>query len=103
MFNNMAEDYDAFFEYGAGAMLWRFDEEGRRLLLFLAPDIGAENITGTICSEIYTETDGKNWKTPGPVRGWDGNLEQPTFNPSIWLLNREGWHGFIRNGDLVTA
>lgn len=103
MFRNISDDYDAFFEYGVGAMCWLFDKEGRRKLLFLAPDTGAENITGSICVEIYTETNGQDWKIHGDVQGWDGNLERPTFNPSIWLLDRKGWHGYIRNGDLHTC
>lgn len=97
----VVSDYDEFFKYGIGAMQWSRDNEGRRVLWFLAPDI-----TGRAKFEvarIYTETDGEFWNNPGTVEGWDGNEERPTFDPSIWLLDKKGWHGFIRNGDLVTA
>ena len=103
-FRDLHEDYDAFFEYGIGAMRWRLDKAGRRKLIFIAPEIDPEpGRKPGICTEIYTMTDGEDWKVPGPVQGWDGNLERPTFNPSIWLLDRKGWHGFIKNGDLHTV
>lgn len=101
MFSDGVLDYDAFFDYGIGAMCWSKDDEGRRTLIFLAPTISGRR--KWICSEIYTLTDGKDWKTPGPIKGWDGNLEAPTFSPSIWLLNRAGWHGYIEQGNLRTA
>ena len=104
MFRDNLADYDAFFDYGIGAMCWTRDAEGRRMLLFIAPhEPEIEGCPHWIVTRIYTRTDGKNWKEPGDVEGWDGNLETPTFSPSMWLLDREGWHGFIQNGDLVTA
>lgn len=35
-------------------------------------------------------------QTPKPSWEWDGNVESPTFGPSI---NHQGcWHGYIRQG-----
>lgn len=102
--------YDAFFEYGVGAMAWGQEKDAdgvtRRVFYFLAPYVGepTDHPFGRFeCARIYTMTDGQDWCNPGPVNGWDGNEERPTFNPSIWLRDREGWHGFIQNGVLVTA
>lgn len=36
-----------------------------------------------------------------PVWQWDGNREAPTLTPSINVVGR--WHGWLRNGELVTA
>ena len=33
--------------------------------------------------------------------GWDGNREMPTITPSINVIGR--WHGWLRQGKLVTA
>ena len=96
MFQDLHADYDAFFEYGIGAMCWRFDPEDRRMLYFIAP--GNYGV-----SRIYTKRSETDWTVPGDVDGWDGNLERPTFQPSIWLIDRKGWHGFIREGNLVTV
>ena len=100
MFRDLRADYDAFFAYGVGAMCWsaRNDE---RALVFLAPDV--EHGGRFICARILTSTDGRDWTKPGPVKGWDGDIEHPTFTPSIWLSDRSGWHGFIRRGDLYDA
>ena len=103
MLSDTKEDYDAFYACGVGAMFWRFDE-GCRVLYFLAPPVGYKNPEVKFCmGRIYTMTDGKDWTVPGEVNGWDGNVERPTFHPSIWLRDRKGWHGFIRDGDLHDA
>lgn len=103
MVRDLAEDYDAFFAYGIGAMCWSIDE-GLRVLYFMAPPTGYKNggVKFTL-GRIYTMRSEGNRAVPGNVNGWDGNLERPTFEPSIWLLGRKGWHGYIRNGDLVDA
>lgn len=101
MFRDAIADYETFFDYGIGAMCWSFDAEARRELYFLAPCPDAPR--GFEVARILTMTDGKGWTHPGAVSGWDGNLERPTFTPSIWLRNRSGWHGFIRNGNLEDA
>lgn len=44
-----------------------------------------------------------NWAAPGPVNGWDGNVDEPTFRPSIWVggtTDHPGWHGFLTKGKL---
>ena len=101
MFRDLHDDYHAFFDYGIGAMCWRVDEDGTRFLVFLAPDDLCPS--GYTVVRIRVMTDGKDWTHPGPVSGWDGNLERPTFNPSIWVANKKGWHGYIRDGNLVDA
>lgn len=35
------------------------------------------------------------------VWGWDGNEDKPTLQPSIHTL--EHWHGWLRNGHLVSC
>ena len=100
MFLDLGKDYNAFFDFGVGAMCWRKDTEGRRILYFLAPSLSDARFDG---ARIYTMTDGQDWTHPGAVKGWDGNVERPTFNPSIWLSDKEGWHGFIRDGNLIDA
>ena len=110
MFPSLGTHYDEFFAHGVGAMTWTHDIEGRRQLVFLAPAVGFDGegmFAGSGMrfhgAKIYCETDGKDWTHPGDVRWWDGNLERPTFAPSIWLHDRKGWHGFIRAGDLHDA
>lgn len=102
MFRDLHADYDAFFDYGPGAMVWERDEEGRRVLFFLAPPC-AESRSRFDTARIYCERSENDWARPGPVSGWDGDEARPTFEPSIWLLECRGWHGFIRRGDLYTA
>ena len=101
MFRDIAEDYDAFYSYGVGAMCWNLGHQNnRRALYFLAP---CDSLRGSETARILTMTDGKDWTHPGSVSGWDGNPEQPTFHPSIWLRDRKGWHGYIRAGNLIDA
>ena len=104
MFRDLHADYSAFFQHGIGAMCWSFDAEGRRELWFIAPCDAPES-KGWEVARIYCERSANDWAKPGPgpVSGWDGNVERPTFNPSIWLRDRKGWHGFIRDGDLHDA
>ena len=100
MFQDLQEDYNAFFDYGLGAMCWR-RRYAQRALYFLAPCHNALlRFEGAM---ILTMMDGTDWTHPGDVSGWDGNIERPTFHPSIWLGDRMGWHGFIQAGDLVDA
>ena len=74
----------------------------RVALYFIAPPTGYPNMKFNM-GRIYTMTDGKDWTHPGDISGWDGNIERPTFNPSIWLSDRKGWHGYIQDGNLVDA
>ena len=96
-------NWDDFYAHGVGAMFWDI-VKGVRVLYFLAPPVGEKN---TECKfslgRIYAMTDGKDWTHQGSVSGWDGNLEQPTFTPSIWLNDRQGWHGWITKGNLIDA
>ena len=92
---------DAFFDHGVGAMEWEVDKEGRRALWFLAPDVtGKRRWT---LARIYMNRSATDWAVPGDVEGWDGNLERPTLHGSVWLRDKKGWHGFIKDGELVTA
>lgn len=97
MFRDVLADYDAFFAHGPGAMCWGFDKQGRRMLHFLAP---ADAPRGWEAACIYCQTNGRDWTVPGHVNGWDGDLERPTFHPSVWLRNKRGWHGYIERGNL---
>jgi Family of unknown function (DUF6527) len=42
-----------------------------------------------------------------PTWDWDGNKEKPTLSPSIRTFGNKGmpdrWHGFLRQGKLITA
>ena len=101
MFSCLAADYNAFFTHGVGAMCWGKNAEGQRVLYFLAPCPDAPK--GWETARILTMTDGKDWTHPGDVSGWDGNVDHPTFHPSIWLSDGNGWHGYIRDGNLIDA
>ena len=48
---------------------------------------------------LYASHTPGDWSKPGDDVGWDGNLAQPTFKPSI----RAGdWHGHITHGKLTS-
>ena len=54
----------------------------------------------------FRSMDGRRRETPIHVQDLeegDGNIERPTLKPSIWLRDRKGWHGYITEGNLVTA
>ena len=62
--------YDAFFDYGIGAMAWSSDE-GRRVLWFLAPGINMDPDISSSRFEtamIYTERSEDDWAVPGNVQ-----------------------------------
>ncbi len=69
------EDIDEFWAASVGAYTWLdFGEDGGRALpLKYAPRPG-EHILLYAC---HAE---RNWARPGPVAGWDGNVERPTLN-----------------------
>ena len=90
-----------FAAHGVGAMAWEtYDKgkptEGERLIVIVPhPEMDTEWL------QVYPMHEPKNWAKPGPVNGWDGNREAPTFNPSIDCSGggkRPGWHGFIVAG-----
>ena len=89
-----------FWEFGPGAMHWTtvvHDGTDYRALLIILPCPPDEHP-----HLLYVEHDTENWSAPGPARGWDGNVEAPTFTPSI-LCRESGWHGFLTNGRLIEA
>ena len=45
------------------------------------------------------------WKNKFPDSVWefDDNMDAPTLQPSIWHNKPSGWHGHVRNGQLVEA
>lgn len=45
--------------------------------------------------------DGQGQNGGRPQWDWDGNRENPTFNPSINCEGHCGWHGYIRGGRCV--
>lgn len=47
--------------------------------------------------------DGQGLNGGRPQWDWDGNMEAPTFSPSINCEGNCGWHGYIRNGRCVTT
>lgn len=93
---------DEFAAHGIGAMAWETYNEGK-------PDEGERLIVivphatrGTEWIQVYPMHEPDNWAQPGPVNGWDGNREAPTFDPSIDCSCRGkhpgGWHGYIIAG-----
>ena len=106
----MWREYDAFWDYGVGAMSWAWvkdktdaeDFEGRRALFVLVPHKDVRRPFVPV--QLYVDRAPDNWAEPGNVRGWDGDEERPTFTPSVQVLPRDtGWHGFIERGMLITA
>jgi hypothetical protein len=77
---------------------WCFLNDGTQLAL----RYGDDPFTGLLILPIAAEV------MPGkPHWQWDGDMEFPTLSPSI-LVNaypgwNEGWHGFLRNGKLITV
>ena len=102
MFKEADQGFDA---YGVGAMCWSQDDDGTPVLWFIAPRIppmpGRQRQQEY--ARLYTTRDEELWRKGAPINGWDGNVERPTFTPSIWLNDKKGWHGFIRDGDLHDA
>lgn len=72
---------------------WAFDGDNEHL--YLQTPIGLNLLPiGSNCREEWV----------GPCWQWNGSLEAPTLTPSIrtWTEGRE-WHGWLREGKLVTA
>ena len=56
--------------------------------------------------EVYPSHADNNWAEPGPKNGWDGNEDEPTLAPSIFVggsSDNPGWHGFFEKGKLRNA
>lgn len=64
-------------------------------ILINAPEVGggSRGVVHVPCKQ------GPN--TPGRHWGWDGNLDQPTFTPSIHWIGH--WHGYLTAGRLVSC
>ena len=96
-----AHSYDAFFlaPFERGRFWWT--EIGVTMLLQWGDKRGEHLM-------VYTSHAQNNWAAPGEVMGWDGNLDAPTFSPSIGVLHGDGssgyqWHGFLEGGTLRDA
>ena len=88
-------EQEAFWQYGAGAMMWRWIG-GRRHLALLVP-----RPAGRHPDCLSLSVDGKSGDNDG-VWKWDGDEHNPTLAPSIHV-KPAGWHGFLRGGDLHPA
>lgn len=56
-------------------------------------------LTGELCCGGNGIVIGHPAKPSGaPTWSWDGNVEQPTLNPSINCNGGCGWHGYMRAG-----
>ena len=100
-----------FAAHGVGAMAWEpYDEgkpsQGERLIVIVPHPSPDPPYSGAEWIQVYPMHAPNNWAQPGPVNGWDGNREEPTFNPSIDCSNggkRPGWHGYIVAGRVCDA
>ena len=88
----VVKNYDELMSYGVGGMLW-VTINGRRALLVRVP-----HEMGNVV--IYPRRTDTNWSEAGEELGWDGNVEHPTFHPSVDCSKHGGWHGFIVRGQL---
>ena len=111
-----ADIYDELFDRGqAGDWCWGSEErDGLRLrvLWLIVPAVGGLPSgllydRGLELIHVFPDHAPKNWAEPGDRCGWDGNVDCPTFSPSIFVRGAEpadpGWHGFFEQGRLRTA
>ena len=68
--------------------------DGQVAMLFDPPTSQCEQIL------LYMRRSEDNWAEPGDVDAWDGNRYAPTLEGSILVPGK--WHGFIRNGIVLT-
>ena len=85
----------AFWAEGSGAMSWTafpddFGQEWRALAVILPNERTA--------SLIFVSHAEGNWARRGPKFGWNGDLDRPTFKPSI---QGDSWHGYITHGEFT--
>ena len=93
-------DHDAACAHGAGAVYFVRNEagQGTHVGVVLPCD------TDPVAPREIPVDGSRGWR-------WDGNLEKPSMEPSIlasitWGPDRqyiELWHGFMRNGRLVSC
>ena len=96
-----AHSYEEFFAAPLEPGRFWWTEEGVTMMLQWGEG-RAEHI------HLYVDHHEGDWARPGPVSGWDGNLDEPTLSPSIGVNHRDevlGWafHGFLQAGKLVLA
>ena len=86
-------------DYGPGGYaVGFFYEQPERWLFVRVPEEG--NPAGIIFPcRIYLEGEEHTYK--GHWWTWDGNEEKPTITPSLWMKGT--WHGWLREGLLVSA
>ena len=100
------QTYEELRETGIGGYLWadvfERDHGINRALVLMVPDL-PDRPDKAISVHLYPSHEEGHWTTPGDVNGWDGNEDLPTFNPSIWVNNRKGWHRFLQRVQLVEA
>ena len=110
-----ADIFDEIYDRGRVGDWWwgrtEVDGEMHRVLWLVVPMVAREKYgprirgEGELIAAFPSHIDG-NWALPGPVNGWDGNLDEPTFSPSIFVggsSDYPGWHGFLRKGRLETV
>ena len=78
-----------------GAFAWSTDEKGRRVLWLRVPNASCKTGVEVLC--LYPSRAPNNWAAPGDTNGWNGDVDQPTFKPSI---QAGAWHGFLTHGEL---
>ena len=105
--------YDEIFDNGkVGDWYWcdviNTDKKSYRVLHIIIPSLrgfgqGELERRGAELIEVYPSHSDNNWAQPGPHNGWDGNEEDPTLHPSIFVggsSNNPGWHGYFEKGKL---
>ena len=108
--------YDEIFDNGKvgdwywGQIIWT-DDESYRCMHMLVPSLRGEGQgplegRGAEIALVFPSHGPNNWSEPGSDNGWDGNEEEPTFSPSIFVggsSDKPGWHGFFEKGMLRDA
>jgi len=77
--------------YNRGRHLLDHRSKCARLLIAEGPHSAAHGV----------KRDGQNQNDGRAQWDWNGDHENPTFNPSINCESHCGWHGYIRNGRCV--
>ena len=84
---------DGFEEWPKGDYWWYVDDGNRRLCTSLMGPDGSDVLVWQVR------------RGPEPpenrIWGWDGNVEQPTLEPSLHWIDK--WHGWMRAGKLVSC
>jgi len=90
---------ESFFEYPVGHFYWQVSEDLTEIWLWMKLP-RQDNDEGSPCIlPVRPTSDTPSW-------GWDGNIERPTLNPSVFHDPRNPasphhWHGWIRSGQMV--